>query len=412
MVKPPRVAIATCAAQALIFHALCTFSTMVTAASAVPPPVPSNAIDHLVADACNKQTVLLGEDGNHGSGVTVSVKGELVKRLINECGFNAVYFESSIYDFLDLQRQIERRSASPEMLADAVGGLWSTTSEADPLFAFLYNKANAGTVYLAGLDLQLGSATSLYQMSTLPIELSAFLAEPRRTQCTSTVHQLTNWTYAKGEQLPSDRTALRNCAIDMQKGISASGHASKNAAAAAMADNFLRQMEAPPDGSFNHRDEAMYDNFVWHRSHRADRNKIIVWCATIHAAKRLPFFANTRMPLGSFVHALQGDKAAVIGFTALGGSYGRNKDAPALLTPAAPNSLEGRAFEGTKGDSVYLDHQQLMALGAISARAINYAKPDTAKWSEVVDSMVVLREEKPPHFVRAARPQQTAARPQ
>ncbi len=408
MTKIPRFAISMCTAHILTFQVLCAFSTTVTAASAALPSLQSATVDRLISDTCAKETVLLGEDANHGSGATLSVKVDLVKRLIKECGFNAVYFESAIYDFLDLQHQIERGSASPEMVADAVGGIWSTTSEAAPLFDFLYGAAKSGNVYLAGLDHQLGSATSMYQQSTFPFELSAFLPDPRRTQCASELQRLIKWTYANGDQTVEDRTALRKCALDIRKAIGASGQVNKNATAAVMADNFLGQMEGPPEGSFNHRDEAMYENFVWHRSHRADQNKIIVWCATIHAAKDLSSLANNRMPLGSFVHALQGGKAAAIGFTALGGSYGRNKDAPALLAPAAPNSLERRAFEGVKGDSVYLDHKQLVAIGTLSGRAINYAKPETTKWSDVVDGMVVLRQETPPHFVRAARPQQAA----
>lgn len=130
---------------------------------------------------------------------------ELVQRLIRECGFDAVYFASSIYDFLDLQHRIEHTSASPEMLADAAGGLWSTTSETDPLSSFLYDKAKSGTVYLAGLDLPLGGATSMYQQTMLPIELSLFLPDPRRKQCASKLQRLTKWTYANGGQTTDDR---------------------------------------------------------------------------------------------------------------------------------------------------------------------------------------------------------------
>lgn len=407
MMKSPCSAIAARAARVLAFQLLCAFSATAAATSGAPISLQSTAVDRLIADTCAKETVLLGEDGNHGSGTTLSVKVVLVKRLINECGFNAVYFESSIYDFLDLERQIERGSGSPQMLADAVGGLWSTTSETDSLFAFLYERAQSGKIYLAGLDHRPGSATSMYQQVKLPTELSASLAEPRRTQCTSELHRLTNWTYANGDQTVEDRTALRKCAQDVQNAGGANGQANKNAAAAVMAENFLRYMECPPEGSFTHRDQAMYDNFVWHRSHRSGRNKIIVWCATVHAAKELSFLAANRIPLGSFVHALQGGKAMAIGFTALSGSYGRNTEA-LVLPIAASVSLEHRAFEGATSDAVYLDHRQLLALGMISGRAIDYAKPGNAKWSDVVDGMVVLREEKPPHFVRAARPQQAA----
>ncbi len=145
-----------------------------TAAFAMPAEVPAeaDALDRLVADVCGRQTVLLGEDGNHGSGATLTAKVELVTRLIDECGFSVVYFESSIYDLLDFQRQLDRGSASPEMLADAIGGLWSLTSEIDPLIASLFTKAQAGSVSLAGLDPQLGGATAVYAKVRLPQEIT------------------------------------------------------------------------------------------------------------------------------------------------------------------------------------------------------------------------------------------------
>ncbi|MEO7934687.1 MAG: erythromycin esterase family protein [Dokdonella sp.] len=376
------------------------------AAAGESPAKATSVLDRLLTDSCKKATVLLGEDGHHGSGKTLAVKVELVERLVNECGFNAVYFESSIYDFIDLQRQLDHRSASPEMLADAIGGLWSTTREIDPLIAFLYEKANTGKVYLAGLDPQLGSATSVYTKSALPEELGAFLADSRREQCSTAIKRMTNWSYDDDQQYLDARAELRDCAIEIQMAIARRGKSKANASAAHMNENFLRHIDLISDDSLNKRDKAMYDNFVWHRSQRPDRARIIVWCATVHAAKDVSLLGKDRRSLGSFIHSLQKNKAATIGFTALGGSYGRNKQITNALEPAASDSLESRAFEGTKDDIVYLDHEQLNALDTISARALDYAKPMTTDWAELVDGMIVLRNEQQPHFVRSARPQQ------
>ncbi len=395
---------------ALLLAALGAVSTIVAAADSEPRKEIS-ALDRLIIDSCSKRTVLLGEDGHHGSGATLAVKVELVERLVNECGFNAVYFESSIYDFIDLQRQISDRTASPEMLADAIGGLWSTTREIDPLIAFLHEKAKSGQVYLAGLDPQLGSATSVYTKSALPDEFGAFLPDSRREQCTFAIKRMTNWNYDDDQQYLDALPALRDCAIEIEKGIAKRGKPSATAYVALMDQNFLRHIDLPSDDSLNKRDKAMYDNFVWHRSQRADRAKIIVWCATVHAAKDLSFLANDRRSLGSFIHALQKNSAAAIGFTALGGSYGRNKQVPTALEPAAADALESRAFEGTQGDLIYLDSKQLKALGTISARALDYTKPMTTYWIDVVDEMLVLRNEQPPQFVRNARPRQSGLQP-
>ena len=96
--------------------------------------------------------VLLGEDSSHGSGATLEAKVAIVERLIEECHFSAVFFESQAYDFLDLELALAARTATPEQLADAIGGLWSTTREIDPLVSFLYQAA-AWLARQAGTDL-------------------------------------------------------------------------------------------------------------------------------------------------------------------------------------------------------------------------------------------------------------------
>lgn len=397
---------ATSAARLLMQCALFAISHLATASSPAPVADKSDSIGRLVADVCKKQTVLLGEDGNHGSGKTLELKVEIVRRLVVECGFNAVYFESAIYDFIDLERSFKQGSATPEMIADAIGGIWSTTSETDPLIAFLHAQAKSGTVYLGGLDPRLGSATSTYAKSALPFELSALLEGARGKQCAFEIRRMTNWTYRDNQQYLDARAGLHSCALDMQASISRTASGDVDGVAKIMAENFLRYIELSSGDSFNKREKSMYENFVWHQSHNRDRRKAIIWCATVHAAKNLLSLGTNRRSLGSFIHALMDDNAATIGFTALGGEYGRNIQAPTALARAASDSLESRAFDSTEDDMVYLNQQQLASFGMVSARALDYAVSNIANWADIVDGMIVLRNEHPPHFVHSARPRQ------
>lgn len=389
------------------------FGSFHSAFAAAAAPENPGAMDRLIADVCSRQTVLLGEDGNHAGGATSMAKVELVTRLIEECGFNAVHFESSIYDFVDFQRQLDRGSASPEMLADAIGGLWSLTSETDPLIATLFAKAKSGSVMLAGLDPQLGSATSVYTKARLPRELTQYLTAPRRQECQLEIAMMTGWLYEDEQHVRDAPARLQACAAEIQQSITAQGPVVAKDVVALMAENFHRHSQRSTSDSYNPREQAMYDNYVWYRSHQPEHTKIIVWCATVHAAKDLSFLPadRQRQTLGSRIHELQKDGAATIGFSALGGSFGRNAKSVNTLAPAPADSLESRAFAGHQGDLVYLDHNQLQALGTISARALDYSKPNQAAWSDVVDGMLVLRQERPVHTVRSARPQQTVSEP-
>ena len=148
-----------------------------------PDRGPSDPLDSLVRDLCDKSVVMLGEEDHHGGGRTAEIKADLVQRLIDRCGFDAVYFESGVYEFVDLDRRLGSGTSAPEQLADAIGGLWNRSVAIDPLVQYLYTRASAGRLQLAGLDPQLGSATSVYEKSALVDEMMQSLGTqggPRR----------------------------------------------------------------------------------------------------------------------------------------------------------------------------------------------------------------------------------------
>jgi len=45
----------------------------------------------VVRDMCSKRVALLGESPMHGFGRTLELKVEIVRRLTNECGYNAFF---------------------------------------------------------------------------------------------------------------------------------------------------------------------------------------------------------------------------------------------------------------------------------------------------------------------------------
>jgi erythromycin esterase-like protein len=357
----------------------------------------------LVADVCQKQVVLLGEDGRHGSGRTLELKVEIVKRLVDDCGFSAIFFESPIYDFLDLERSFAAGTATPAQLADAIGGLWSTTSQIDPLVSYIFQKAAAGRLRAAGLDPQLAGATQLYSQRSLPAQLGRYASRARRDACETELHRLTNWQY--DEQNPYDdsaRNRLRACAKNIQAALAGRGKDGQVAVAAIMANNVLRYLDFSDD-DWAPRDRAMYENFAWHRARLPKNAKIIVWSATVHGQNMSA--ANERARLGFYVHKQFGTRAATIGFSALSGSYGRTGK-PLALVVAAPDSLEHRVLADTEDAIRYVDRKQLVAFGVIAARALSYDTFQTTEWSKLLDGIVILREEHPPQFVRSAKPQQ------
>lgn len=384
-----------------------------TAAAATP-------LDRVVGDVCNKRVVLLGEDSHHAGGGTLAAKTVLVSRLIDECGFSAVLFEASLAEFVDLNRAFAVGKASPAYVADAIGGLWSVAEESDPLISALFERALRKHVVLAGLDGQIAS-TNLYAQTGLAAELAGYLADPRRSACQAELQRYARWQYDDASPFDdATRVRLRGCLTEIETAVSGRARSTPADEAAAMASAWQSAIEAsdpalPRGAGFNTRDRAMYQALQWHVARLPRDSKIIVWCATIHAAKSLrgvPRLADF-VPLGSYVNRDFGDAAAAIGISALGGSYGRGKAlATTELVPAPADSLEARAFIGDGGDGSsdagYLGRADLAQYGPGTARPLDYSKPLAAPWHEVIDGLLVLREEHPLKVVHDPKPRRAS----
>jgi erythromycin esterase-like protein len=365
---------------------------------------------------CNKRVVLLGEDANHAGGGTLAAKTGLVSRLIDECGFSAVVFEASLAEFVDLNRAFAAGKASPAYVADAIGGLWSVAGESDPLISALFERALRKHVVLAGLDGQIG-ATNLYAQTGLAGELAGYLADPRRSTCQAELQRFARWQYDDASPFDgATRVRLRGCLTEIETAVSGPARSTPADEAAAMAIAWHSAIEASDpalsrSARFNARDRAMYQALQWHAARLPRDSKIIVWCATIHAAKSLrgvPGYAEF-VPLGSYVNRDFGDAAAAIGVSALGGSYGRGKAPATELVPAPAGSLEARAFSGDdSSDAGYLGRADLAQYGPGTAHPLNYSTPMAAPWHEVIDGLLVLREERPLRIVHDPKPRRAS----
>lgn len=379
------------------------------AAHATEAATRASDLDRLVKDVCAKPVVLLGEDANHGGGRTLDVKVRLVRRLVDECGFSAVFFESPLYDFVDLSHAYETDTASPERLADALGGLWSTAAEVDPLVSYLHRNAATGTLRLAGLGPGLGESTALYARKRLPGELVRELPEPRRGECKTALLRYGSWEYDDDHPYGTAVEAeLKACARDIDDSFAGRRGAAADEArfmASNVSLHFAMSAEGGGD-SWAQRDRAMADNFFWLRARLPKRTKVIVWCATVHAAKQLPPGAKRRNSMGSYLHRALGDEMAAIGFSALSGRIAPVGRPPLELPALSPESVERRAFAHAQGDLRYLDRKQLHALGVAPARPLDQTGVQQADWSTIVDGLLVLREEQPVRRLRAAKPQQ------
>lgn len=382
---------------------IATCSGPAGAASELPAaPNDSNTavLDQAVHDICPKRVAMLGE-ATHGDGATVVYKAALVRRLIERCHFNAVFFEASHYDFLEFGRRLKAgEPTSPEMISAAVGGLWKFDREFAPLVPYLYDKARAGRVSLGGIDSQLGSAGAFYSNDAMPDELTGWLAPARRTACRETLHK--QIYYAFSHYGPAENAEVSRCLGDIGAALAKADLPAPRRILyremLASMTRFVDYVLADQPGYIRGRDASMYAIFDWLARRLPPNSKIIVWAATAHIAHDAsanPAFSGGGN-FGSFIAKAYGRQSFALGITALSGTYRYSRQEPArAVAPTGADSLEGKALAGTAADATYLDAAKLAAIGAAPARLFG-ADSDTADWHRVLDGVIVLRRQQPP----------------
>lgn len=369
------------------------------AACAAPPGASpfdrraSAELDRLVRDVCRRDIVLLGEDANHGGARTLEVKVELVKRLVERCGFGGIVFESSMYAALELERRVAQGIATEADVVDAAGQLWFRAQEARPLPPFLLQAARDGRLRIGGMDIQPAALPGRYTGSRLAPELAAVLEASRRGPCEAEIQRHNRDDYDDAHPLDDAAQARLRACIDA---VRAAAHAVGDAAEVArMADAYGHYLDMAMTGDGDVRERAMFDLLMWHRERWPPGTKIVVWCATVHGAKVLHGVAPSMRPMGADLHARFGKRAAVIGFTALSGAFGHGGANPPLRLPdLPPEALESRVL-GEQAEIRYLDARRLAKQGIAAARPINYRSVHAADWAKILDGLLVLREERP-----------------
>lgn len=363
------------------------------------PRPPGDAVDRLVDDVCDRSLVLLGEDLHHGSGATVSAKVRIVEQLVDRCGFSALLFEGQVYDFLALERAVHDGTATTRMLSDTVGGLWSPTADFQPLVGFLLERWRAGRIVLGGVDPQLGGASQRYSQQRLAADLVRLLDEPAKSTCAARISRLANWQFDSASPYDDGfRDGIGNC---IRKIVAAAGHAGDQAAGLRfMAENLGAYLDMSGDDA-SRRDQAMADNVLWYRRRLPVGTKVIVWCASVHAATRSALGGGGRQPMGAFLRKALGSDVAAIGFVAASGAYG-NRGRPSSPIPVASPPLLEATMVGSPVAMRYLDKRGLAASGTVPSRALDYAHPVAVDWSTIFDGILMLREEHPMRAIESS----------
>ena len=263
-------------------------------------------------------------------------------------------------------------TAQQIQLDNAIGRFW-LTRELAPFRAWLFEQASDQRLFVGGIDDQL-SITAKYARASLP--------EMVAPECKEHVIRHVNWTYNETHRFDaSEKQRLQACV----RAAAASG----NKLLANFQTYIDRQVEPT---NARTRDDVMHENVRWHLSRLPRGSKVVVWTATVHAARKQGELSYK--PLGAWL-VESGQRVASIGFTALAGESSM-AGRPASKLPDLPDtSLEARSMTGDVAWKL-LDRSALVQLGPAPSRLLG--KIATAIWQEYFDAVIVIRKEAAPVF--------------
>jgi erythromycin esterase-like protein len=369
-------------------------------------------IDSVVHALCGERVALLGESPTHGFGKTLEFKVELVRRLVEECHYNALFVESGIYDYINIEKRLKSgQDVTDSTISAAVGGLWAN-KEVQSLIPFLRERVEAGDLTLGGLDDQVGSGT--YAQREMSSDLVQYLEGDERSRCLAILQKHMLWQYTEDAPYsPSDKAKIVGCLDEIEARIPEPGASKKpwaeedramiNSLKRSFARNFTEDDFTKRDQEvmwMNDRDRSMYLNFQWLLSRLPRHSKVIVWAATVHIAKELSGVEGFegQVPLGSYMVREFGNRAFALGFSAYSGNYAMVHQPVRQLSAAPDASLEAQLFAHRDSDTVYVSGEQLRKLGAVAARPLGTSFK-TARWDKLFDGLVVFREERAPEYL-------------
>lgn len=345
---------------------------------------PNNALVDL---ACKREVVVLGEN-THGDGQTVSIKAEIVQRLVDECGFSAIVFESSFYDFEELAfRTPDNRPYDRKLFLSAIGGLWSNTAEFAPLADWIATQT-PDDLKIGGMDPQLGSAGAFYSIDAMPRELVAVLPEDLRAQCRSDMMGWIAWTADRSAAKPRIEVCLAKIELHLASTKDRSRRLIRYVDAFRKA---LTWTNLDFERQQNARDQAMAEQFMAFRDRLDGHDRIIIWTANAHAA--YGGFEDRRTVV-QILREEMGDSLFTVGFSAAGGFFREIGSGEVRgVTAAGPEQLEGIVLQN-KSRAV-ADSFFLKSLGKISGSALVDHKSFELDWADIYDAIYIIDYERP-----------------
>jgi erythromycin esterase len=373
------------------------------------------AFGRAIGDA---RVVFLGEP-SHTTGNLFSAQARLVKYLHQQHGFDVLVFESGLYDVAKVWEAVRAGESAHEAFRRGIFRVWSDPVEVRPLMEYVASQAQGPRpLELAGYDAQFsGSFSQTHLRQDLETYLQklgvadAFAADSALWQGLRRLHPrgaaAGAWppdSVAVAPLLPrlaSVRDSIRSHADDHEGGFwlqvleSAAAYGRQSALMKADQENW-----AP---FFNVRDEQGARNLLWLADERYRGRKLIVWLATIHAARNLgdlvgsdTDFRNV-FPTGHHVWQALGPRMYTLGMVALEGESGWSQDETwPIVADQRPEAELEELLAEAGFEMAFLDYRNVPAggewlRGPLASRPFGNSAEVAESWPNIIDGLLFVR---------------------
>jgi erythromycin esterase len=348
-------------------------------------------------------------------------------------GFDVLVFESGLYDVSKVWQAIRTGAPAHEAFKQGIFPAWSRPAEVRPLMDYLSKQAHGPTpLELAGYDAQFSGSASYDHLRD---DLSAFLDtlgvggafadDSVLWQGLRSIHPK-DWYRGVGSTRPSIDVALllsRLARVQDAVGDRATDDEGRfwlqvlESTAAFARQTALQAADA--DGKnwaplFNLRDEQGARNLLWLANGRYRNRKLIVWLATMHAARNVSGIMTDNtdlrgvLPTGHHVWEALGPAMYTMAMVALEGESGWPDDKQRIVENQLPDA-ELEEMLGEAGfDVAFLDYRTIppggeWLRGPLASRPLGNRAMRARSWPDVVDGLLFVRHGKPVTFSEPGR---------
>jgi erythromycin esterase len=378
------------------------------------------AFGRAIGDA---RVVFLGEP-SHGTGNLFSAQARLAKYLHQHHGFDVLVFESGIYDAAKTWQSILAGDSAHAAFRIGIPPVWSQPAEVRPIMDYVAESAGTDRpLEIAGYDPQFSQRAS-YQF--LADDLQAWLAAIGLGDAFAADSTLWNGL-RRMHHLSATATSFAELQAARPDSVAAAAllgrlHVLREAAASRSDDDrsrywlqvlesaraFARQvamMKADPENwvpFWNVRDEQGGRNLVWLANEPYAGRRLIVWLATIHAARNIQDVQSEDVdythvvPTGHHVWQALGREMYTLGMVALEGESGMGGERWPIVADQRPE-FELEEMLGAAGfNAAFLDFREIPTggewlRGPLVSRPFGNGAMLAPSWPNVLDGLLFVR---------------------